>query len=202
MKRRIHIVVASPSHVIRVGLSTIFKKMSSLGADVAEIPDMTDMPRRLRSIKPDVLVVDVSQLGALACQSLRADISMPSLKIVAMLSQMTDAAVIKNFDASISLYDSSDVIRDKIVRLMEEEVDESRQELSMREKEIICCVVKGMTNKQIADTLCLSAHTVMTHRRNIASKLSIHSTAGLTIYAIVNKLIELDEIKDSIYVGE
>ena len=85
---------------------------------------------------------------------------------------------------------------------MEEEVDESRLELSMREKEIICCVVKGMTNKQIADTLCLSAHTVMTHRRNIASKLSIHSTAGLTIYAIVNKLIELDEIKDSIYVGE
>ena len=55
-------------------------------------------------------------------------------------------------------------------------------------------MVKGMTNKQIADKLCLSAHTVVTHRRNISAKLDIHSTAGLTIYAIVNKLVELDEI--------
>ena len=66
------------------------------------------------------------------------------------------------------------------------------------EKEIIVCVVKGMTNKQIADALCISAHTVITHRRNIAAKLQIHSAAGLTIYAIVNKLVELSEIKDTI----
>lgn len=70
--------------------------------------------------------------------------------------------------------------------------------LSTREKEIIVCVVKGMTNKQIADALCISAHTVITHRRNIAAKLQIHSAAGLTIYAIVNKLVELSEIKETI----
>ena len=70
--------------------------------------------------------------------------------------------------------------------------------LSAREREIIVCVVKGLTNKQIADALCISTHTVITHRRNIASKLQIHSAAGLTIYAIVNKLVELSEIKDTI----
>lgn len=70
--------------------------------------------------------------------------------------------------------------------------------LSAREREIIVCVVKGMTNKQIADALCISAHTVITHRRNIAAKLQIHSAAGLTIYAIVNKLVELSEIKETI----
>jgi len=70
--------------------------------------------------------------------------------------------------------------------------------LSVREREIIVCVVKGMTNKEIADKLCISIHTVITHRRNIASKLQIHSAAGLTIYAIVNKLVELSEIKDTI----
>ena len=59
-------------------------------------------------------------------------------------------------------------------------------------------MVKGMTNKQIADALCISAHTVITPRRNIAAKLQIHSAAGLTIYAIVNKLVELSEIKDTI----
>ncbi len=75
---------------------------------------------------------------------------------------------------------------------------EPQQELSMREKEIIVCVVKGLTNKEIAEELCISTHTVITHRRNIASKLQIHSTAGLTIYAIVNNLVELSEIQQTI----
>lgn len=86
-----------------------------------------------------------------------------------------------------------------VERFASDGVREEKQEtLSAREKEIIVCVVKGMTNKQIADTLCISTHTVITHRRNIASKLQIHSAAGLTIYAIVNKLVELSEIKDTI----
>ena len=72
------------------------------------------------------------------------------------------------------------------------------ESLSAREKEIIVCVVKGLTNKEIADELCISTHTVITHRRNIASKLQIHSAAGLTIYAIVNKLVDLSEIKETI----
>lgn len=66
--------------------------------------------------------------------------------------------------------------------------------LSRRECEIIACVAKGMTNKAIADRLCLSIHTVTTHRRNITAKLQIHTPAGLTIYAIVHKLVSLQEI--------
>ena len=52
-------------------------------------------------------------------------------------------------------------------------------------------VVEGLSNKEIADKLHLSQHTIITHRKNIARKLNIHSTAGLTIYAIVNKMIEV-----------
>lgn len=69
------------------------------------------------------------------------------------------------------------------------------ESLSVREKEIIVCIAKGLSNKEIADTLNLSVHTVTTHRRNISSKLQIHSPAGLTIYAIVNKLIDLHDIQ-------
>ena len=75
---------------------------------------------------------------------------------------------------------------------------EQTEALSSREKEIIVCVVRGLTNKEIADELCISTHTVITHRRNIAAKLQIHSAAGLTIYAIVNKLVELSEIRETI----
>lgn len=67
-------------------------------------------------------------------------------------------------------------------------------QLSEREKEIVVCVAKGMSNKEIADKLFLSVNTVTTHRRNIARKLQIHSPAGITIYAIVNKLVTLNEV--------
>ena len=80
-------------------------------------------------------------------------------------------------------------------RMMSRKGDDEQQSLSSREKEIVVCVVKGMTNREIADHLFLSTHTVITHRRNIARKLQIHSASGLTIYAIVNKLVELGDIK-------
>ncbi|KAB2814993.1 MAG: helix-turn-helix transcriptional regulator, partial [Paludibacter sp.] len=69
------------------------------------------------------------------------------------------------------------------------------ESLTDREVEILTCVVKGLTNKEIAQQLFLSTHTVISHRRNITRKLEIHSTAGLTIYAIVNKLVSIEDIK-------
>jgi len=67
--------------------------------------------------------------------------------------------------------------------------------LSDREREVIIGVVQGMQNKEIADHLCISVNTVITHRRNIARKLQIHSAAGLTIYAIVNGLVDISSVK-------
>ncbi len=69
------------------------------------------------------------------------------------------------------------------------------EELSEREKDVLIQVVKGLSNKEIADVLCISMHTVISHRKNIVRKLNIHSTAGLTIYAIVNKLVDLNTLE-------
>lgn len=67
--------------------------------------------------------------------------------------------------------------------------------LSDREKDIIIALVQGMSNKEIADHLFISVNTVITHRRNIARKLQIHSPAGLTIYAIINGLVNISNVK-------
>ena len=69
------------------------------------------------------------------------------------------------------------------------------EELSEREKDVLVQVVRGLSNKEIADVLCISTHTVISHRKNIARKLNIHSTAGLTIYAIVNKLVDINTLE-------
>ena len=110
------------------------------------------------------------------------------------------------FACSQDLASHNDVEDYLLVPSIREKIDtekpsDEKQELSDREKEILVCVVKGMTNKAIADALFLSVNTVITHRRNISSKLQIHSTAGLTIYAILNKLVELSDLEQTGYSG-
>ena len=82
----------------------------------------------------------------------------------------------------------------KISRMISQN-PENGETLSERERDVIICVVQGMANKEIADHLCISINTVITHRRNIARKLQIHSAAGLTIYAIVNNLVDISAVK-------
>ena len=82
----------------------------------------------------------------------------------------------------------------KISNMIGKNVD-GTESLGEREKDVIVALVQGMTNKEIADHLCISVNTVITHRRNIARKLQIHSPAGLTIYAIVNNLVDISSVK-------
>lgn len=72
---------------------------------------------------------------------------------------------------------------------------ENTDALSEREKDVVIGVVQGLTNKEIAEKLFIAPNTVITHRRNIARKLQIHSTAGLTIYAIVNQLVDISSVE-------
>lgn len=99
------------------------------------------------------------------------------------------------FSPAVRMLDHQNKLRNSHRALQPVEVRTVIEEkLSEREKDIVVCVAKGMANKEIADKLCLSINTVTTHRRNIAKKLSIHSSAGITIYAIMNKLVTLEEV--------
>ncbi len=92
--------------------------------------------------------------------------------------------VIKNMEMNIST--GADVLN-------VEEGGESA--LSPREREVVSCLAMGLSNKEIASKLNISINTVITHRKNIAAKLSIHSVAGITIYAIVNNLVDINSAK-------
>jgi len=77
----------------------------------------------------------------------------------------------------------------------DQKVVEVAEELSEREKDIVRSVAKGFSNKEIADEHFISIHTVITHRRNISRKLGIHSSAGLTVFAILNKLVDIEDLR-------
>lgn len=99
-----------------------------------------------------------------------------------------------------------DVLFVPAVELLERQVNEMPQDvdeevpdvLSERERDVLRCVVRGQTNKEIANTLFISINTVLTHRKNIARKLGIHSVSGLTIYAIANEIIKLEDLQTEV----
>ena len=74
------------------------------------------------------------------------------------------------------------------------EADDASETLSTREKDVVRGVALGKSNKEIAEMLFISVHTVTTHRKNISAKLGIHSPAGLTIYAILNNIVDINEV--------
>lgn len=67
--------------------------------------------------------------------------------------------------------------------------------LTEREKEVLRGIASGLSTKEIADRMCLSFHTVNTHRKNIGAKLNIHSLTGLAIYALLHHIIDIDSIE-------
>ena len=108
----------------------------------------------------------------------------------------SDAEEIEIVNAVFSVVRGEKVISDKVVEALINEPNLSKKEwlkekgISQRESEIIKLLALGSTNKQIADQLGLSHHTVHTHRRNIMKKLNIRTISELTLFAVKTRLIE------------
>lgn len=196
----IKVVVADNSVIVRSGMVAALKRMTGLNATPFEVPTAESLRNYVLLHSPQVVIANPTFGGYFDVHSFKENEGAAHVKYVAMLSSVIDKSLLKDYDDSFSIYDDPGEIADKLKRLVKSKKGASasgHDALSEREREIMVCVVKGMTNKEIANRLCLSIHTVITHRRNISHKLQIHSPAGLTIYAIVNKLIELTDIKES-----
>ncbi|MDR0420722.1 MAG: response regulator transcription factor [Prevotellaceae bacterium] len=198
MNVHLNIIIAEPSVIVRTGIVSVLQQLNISNAKISEIEDAEQLRNILGRQKYDILIINPIISGFFSLQQIKKESINNEMKYIALQNSLIDNFVLKNYDEVISLYDSVEHIKEKINNLITvSEQAVSNESLTTREKEIIVCVIKGMTNKQIANELCVSMHTVISHRRNITTKLQIHSTAGLTIFAIVNKLVELDEIKNS-----
>lgn len=189
---RLQIAVAESSLMVRSGLIYMLQRLSRFNIDIAEIASEASLLDDLLELAPDIVIVNPVQFGAVSPSVIKGRCE---IKVVALVSGLVNPSVMEGYDAVISIYDSVEAIEAVLMRIDEpKEQQEVRGELSDREKEVVVCVAKGMSNKQIADELSLSTHTVISHRRNITNKLEIYSASGLTIYAIVNKLVDIESI--------
>ena len=192
-------VVADNSFIVRSGLVAVLRHIPGLAATAFDVKTQESLRNYVAMHHPDVVIVNPMFDGLFDVKAFKAELKLDDTRFIALSTAMLDQNVLSGYDEHCLLYDNPDEIFEKIKKvLMSEKQDETSttESLSNREREIIVCVVKGMTNKEIADQLCLSIHTVITHRRNISNKLQIRSAAGLTIYAIVNKLVDIKDVKD------
>ncbi|MDR0830262.1 MAG: LuxR C-terminal-related transcriptional regulator [Prevotellaceae bacterium] len=191
MRKDLTILIAENSTIISRGICAVIKHIYH-NAEIFTAADTEQLKMLFSRKKPDILIINANFFGIFGIAAFKKNFAQTQTKFIALQSSFLEKTFVKEYDETISIYDSEDTVKKKIADLINDEEKEKPQDMiSAREKDIVIEVVNGLTNKQIADKLCLSVHTVITHRRNIASKLQIHSAAGLTIYAISNKLFEV-----------
>ncbi|MBQ3213066.1 MAG: response regulator transcription factor [Alistipes sp.] len=194
--RRFRVAIIEPSAIIAEGVATLAGRSGEFEI-VYSGGDMRMLMERFAMVAPDVVIVGSQMVGA-NNQSLR--VAYPELQSVtlALLSTtVCDEEVMRQFDGVVNIYDG----QAQIIRKLHAAVEQGEtnpysdsHDLSERERDVLILVAKGKTNKEIADELNISIHTVMSHRKNITHKTGIKSVAGLTVYALLNNLLDQNDV--------
>lgn len=196
-RKKVFIII--PSIVIARGLESIFADMGEFRA-AGIISDLSRVNGgRLKNVDADIVLLDPSVFSAESRANARAVIAeYTDAPVVAIESALMDEESLRQYDAVISIFDSPAEIVKKMRGAMAASGEAAKtdgDELSSREKEILVGVATGMLNKEIADKYNISVYTVITHRKNITRKTGIKTVAGLTVYALLNNLIDINSIE-------
>ena len=178
------LLIVEPNPVIALGIEAVIKRSNKFRTQIAFELDIESIISTIRFFTPDIILMNPIVMGVHLDERF---LTVARAKILALTTGSVDPSVLYSYDATINIGDSTETENEEM------DLDNERL-LSPREKDVVAYVAKGLTNKEISAKLSISIHTVITHRRNIAKKLKIHSPSGLTIYAIVNKLVNIDEI--------
>ncbi len=190
MKRqRVAIVEIAP--IIAEGIASILGRTAS--AEVVGIyRNISDIIPLIAMGKVDVVIASVSLYRQLEEASELDDIA-----VIGLQSALYGEDILRRFNAIITTHSTAEdierILNETITAPAERNYSDSH-ELSEREREVLILVARGMTNKEIASELNISPHTVISHRKNIVHKTGIRSVAGLTVYAVLNKLIDSDQL--------
>lgn len=198
--RRLKIIIVSHSEIMAHGISTMLSSSPSRRFEITVISPKSFSEFRPTLSGSDIIIADTLSFSADQITQLKNS-TLSSPTIIGLYSSALPVSVTRIYDHLLSVYADRNQILQTIEKASESlnRTDTvNTDELTPREKEIVVRVVKGKSNKEIANELNVSIHTVTTHRRNIASKLQIHSPSALTIYAIVSKLVAIDEIKSEL----
>ena len=186
--KRTRVIIIEPANVVAAGGEAMLRASGEYDV-VAQYRTVQEAQANVEALGGvDIIVASVSCGRQLeVCEALSG------IPVVGMQTALTDADMLRGFVAVVSMF----ATEEELLRAMREAHDAPVQhnyseshDLSERERDVLVLVAKGYTNKEIAQELFISPHTVISHRKNIVHKTGIRSVAGLTVYAVLNKLID------------
>jgi len=195
--KRITFVVADPSYLVRRGLVNTIEEVGNTTV-LREVDESDRIVRAVDDLHPDYLIFNPNLLptGAVSLKCLFGQNC--ETRLVALLNSPQAFDYTSQVSETIFMLEDKGCLVQKLksmvsIRFKEMEVEPPTGELTPKELLIVRDVSLGLSNKEIADKNFISPHTVITHRKNITRKLGIKSTSGLTVYAILNKLIDIKD---------
>jgi len=192
----IHIAIVEPSHIIFEGLSNILLK--SKHYRIFRFDSMEEVSYSITKEKLGIVIVNPSFTLHNKQQLIAMKKSNPQLRWVGLVYSFWEKDTLGMFDVTIQITDTPEIIAGSIGKLIEANCHcngvETSEQLTERERDVLVQLVGGRSNKEIADKLNISVHTVVSHRKNITQKTGIKSQSGLTIFAISNKIVSIDSI--------
>ena len=186
------VIIAEQSHIIGSGFKVLLKSLKEV-EEVKIATNPEECHHLIKDYLPDVILVNTSFLNEDQMTRLMLDKGQETLVLHVFNSLLPmDAPA-----TQLSILEPKSALLDKITSTLakiKKAHDDDTEELSPREKLILKQVALGLTNKEIAEKTYISTHTVISHRKNITRKLGIKTVSGLTVYAILNNIIQMDDI--------
>ena len=191
------VIICEASEIITNGLYEIIQGMSGFDV-VMRLDSPENLSEKLLVSDANILIINPLLLGFngqnMVSQWVKEN---PQLVCIALVTTYMEESALKNFDGIIGINDSKLKIINKLNQIAQS-TDKNEKpddvELSKREIDVLVAVAKGLMNKEIADQMNISIHTVISHRKNITRKTGIKSVSGLTVYALLNNLIDETEV--------
>jgi DNA-binding NarL/FixJ family response regulator len=191
------IAIIEKSNIIKEGLTHLLKS-HNICSQIAKLDSIDDWSFVFKNENPDLVIINPDRLKDMDLSKMRQKFAIPDkTPFIGLLYQYFDREIYSIFASMIYITDTEDIILSKIRNKQKKDHDSATGEkLTDRERAVLKLLVKGMANKEVADKLDISPHTVITHRKNIVEKTGIRSLSGLAIYAILNNITNMEEINE------
>ena len=191
------IIICEASEIITTGLYEILQGIADVHV-VMRLDSPENLLEKILATDTNMLIINPNLLG-FSDRNLPQQLvkEYPHLTIIALMTTYLDPTILKPYDGIIEINDSKLKVINKMSQIVKSNDKQEKNddvELSKREIDVLVAVAKGMMNKEIADQMNISIHTVISHRKNITRKTGIKSVSGLTVYALLNNLIDETEV--------
>ena len=189
---RNRVIICETSEIIANGLTEIINSMAQFDV-VLRFDKPECLSDKILSTDSNFLIINPLLLG-FQNRDFLAQLGRehPNVTLIALVTSYLDHSMLTPYSGVIEINDTQSIIISKMNEFAQNETSKNADdvELSKRETDVLVAVAKGLMNKEIADQMNISIHTVISHRKNITRKTGIKSVSGLTVYALLNNLID------------